>query len=75
MNEEVFNDVVIRYDLKAARIDCLDAFQDVLSKLGAAIKRIDALTADDADDVMRRLLRMEIDASWLAKTLNKENEE
>ena len=27
------------------------------------------------DDVFRRLLRIGADASWLAKTLNKENEE
>ena len=75
MNEEVFDDVVIRYDLKAARNDCLDSIQEILENLNVAVLNLGALTADDADDVFRRLLRIGADAKWLAETLNKEDEE
>ena len=75
MNEEPLGEIVVRYDLNAARSDCLDSIQEILENLNVAVLNLDALTADDADDVFHRLLRIGSDASWLAKTLNKENEE
>lgn len=74
-NEKVFDDVVVRYDLNAARNDCLDSIQEILENLNVAVLNLGALTADVADDVFRRLLRIGADAKWLAETLNKEGEE
>lgn len=75
MNEEVFNDVVVRYDLKAARNDCLDSIQEILENLNVAVLNLGALTADDADDVFHRLLRIAYDAKCIADVLNKEENE
>lgn len=75
MNEEVFDDVVVRYDLKAARNDCLDSIQEILENLNVAVLNLGALTADDADDVFHRLLRIAYDAKWIADVLNKEENE
>ena len=74
MNEKDFDGVVVCYDLNAARNDCLDSFQEILENLNVAVLNLYALTADDADEVFRRLLRIGADASWLAETLNKEPE-
>jgi len=75
MNEEVFDDVVIRYDLNIAREDCVAQIEQIVETLGVALDRIDALRADAADLVYQRLLRIAYDAKWIADVLNKEENE